>query len=69
MYMRDLFLIMGFSTTLSETNGFSPPENGWLEYEFFFPFGAFGPLFKGELLVSGSVLNWFSRQISGAQYP
>ena len=32
------------------------PEHGWLEYELYkFPFGA-QPIFRGELLVLGSVL-------------
>ena len=28
-------------------------KNGWLEYSF--PFGAFRPIFRGDLFVSGSV--------------
>ena len=28
-------------------------KNGWLEYSF--PFGAFRPVFRGDLFVSGSV--------------
>ena len=38
------------SVTLPQTS--IAPENGWLEY--YFPFG-FRPIFRGELLVSGSV--------------
>ena len=40
--------------TLPETNIFAS-ENGWLEY--YFPFG-FRPIFRGELLVSGSVVQY-----------
>ncbi len=38
--------------TLPETNSKFAPENEWLEYSF--SFGA-RPIFRGELLVSGSM--------------
>ena len=41
-----------------ETSSKFAPENGWLEYFLVNPFGAFRPIFRGELLVSGSVFIW-----------
>ena len=42
------------------------PENGWLEYDSF-PFGA-RPIFRGELLVSGSVFSWEQSHIPSQRY-
>ncbi len=50
---REIFSFFFKSTTLLETNIFGP-ENGWLEDEF--PLG-FRPIFRGELLVLGRVID------------
>ena len=47
--------------TLPETNMFAP-EHGCLEYYSYFPFG-FRPIFRCELLVSGSVPIFFWNEI------